>query len=63
VFIAHRVYPIAYNKWLREQVEGWLGHPELYAELPSVLEIRHLESAELVGKGEHLLRLMDRWAA
>ena len=22
VFIANRVYPIAYNKWIREQVEG-----------------------------------------
>lgn len=63
VFISHCIYPIAYNKWLREQVEGWLRHPALYAELPSVLEIKRLESNELVGKGEHLLRLMDRWAS
>ncbi len=61
VFIARRVYPIAYNKWLREQVEGWLGQPDLYPELPSILEVRRLEGPEVVEKGERLRRLLDRW--
>ena len=32
LFIARRVYPIAYDKWIREQVVGWLRLPDLYAE-------------------------------
>jgi len=62
LFIAHRMYPIAYNKWIREQVEDWLGLPLLYAELPSVFQLSHLESPELVDKGKHVLRLLETWA-
>lgn len=36
LFIARRVYPIAYNKWIREQIEGILGLPKLYEELVSL---------------------------
>ncbi len=62
VFIAHRVYPIAYTKWIREQVVEWLGAPDLYAELPPLLEVARLESAEVVEKGGRVLRLLDVWA-
>ena len=31
MFITWRAYPIAYNKWIREQVEEILGLPELHA--------------------------------
>jgi hypothetical protein len=61
VFIARRVYPIAYNKWIREQVEGWLGLPDLYAELPRLLQLQQLESDELLAKAEQLGRLLDVW--
>ena len=63
VFIARRVYPIAYNKWIREQVESWLGLPELYAELPSLFEVRQLESDELSRKSERLARLVETWTS
>ena len=62
LFIAHRVYPIAYNKWIREQVEGWLGLPALYAELHSVLEIHRLQSGEIDNKAAYLRCLLERWA-
>lgn len=58
LFIARRVYPIAYNKWIREQVEGWLGGRQLYSELPAILEIQRLQSNELMDKAEHLRRLL-----
>lgn len=61
LFIAHRTYPLAYNKWIREQVEDWLGLPALYAELPSVLEIRRLQPEELTEKAEYLGRLLATW--
>src|SRR5450432_3995588 len=63
VFIAHRTYPIAYNKWIREGVERWLGLPELYAELPPILEIKQLEGHELEHKSLALRGLLERWAA
>ena len=50
LFISRRTYPIAYNKWIREQVEEILGEPELYKQLPPILQISHLEGSELVQK-------------
>ena len=62
LFIARRTYPVAYNKWIREQVAGTLGLPELYRQLPAVLELGHLESREVAGKAQLLQRLLDDWA-
>ncbi|HEX6292847.1 MAG TPA: nucleotidyltransferase domain-containing protein [Herpetosiphonaceae bacterium] len=61
LFIAHRTYPIAYNKWIREQVETRLGLPEVYAQLPGILEISCLESTELLDKAHKLRALVDQW--
>ncbi len=61
LFIKRRTYPLAYNKWVREQVEQWLGLPELYRELPSLLSIKNIESAEVVEKAERLQALLEQW--
>ncbi|MFN8441763.1 MAG: nucleotidyltransferase domain-containing protein [Caldilineaceae bacterium] len=61
LFIAQRVYPLAYNKWIRLQVESWLGLPELYCELPLILSIQKLESDELSTRAQHLQTLLDAW--
>jgi predicted nucleotidyltransferase len=61
LFIAHRTYPIAYNKWIREQVEDWLGVPALYSELPHALEIGRLQPDDLIEKAEYLRRLLEMW--
>lgn len=61
LFIAHRTYPIAYNKWIREQVEDWLRLPAVYAELPQVLEIAQLQPEELINKAESLRQLVATW--
>jgi hypothetical protein len=60
--IAHRTYPIAYNKWIREQVDGKLGLPTLYPQLPLVLEIHQLESAEVIQKADIVRMLLEQWA-
>ncbi|HEY0738014.1 MAG TPA: nucleotidyltransferase domain-containing protein [Herpetosiphonaceae bacterium] len=59
--IAHRTYPIAYNKWIREQVESRLGLPELYTQLPPILEIPRLESHDVTLKAADLRQLLERW--
>lgn len=61
LFIARRVYPLAYNKWVRMQVADWLGLPELYAALPGVISVRNMESDELVDRAGDLKALLERW--
>jgi predicted nucleotidyltransferase len=61
LFIARRTYPIAYNKWVREQVELWLGLADLYSELPAILSVSNIESTELSEKAKELEILLERW--
>jgi len=63
LFIAHRTYPIVYDKWIHEQVVEILGLPDLYSHLPHLFEIERFESAELVGKAQDLQRLLDTHVA
>jgi predicted nucleotidyltransferase len=62
LFIAHRTYPIAYNKWIREQIEIRLGLPALYTQLPAVLQVPHLEGEGLLDNAAHLRNLLGTWA-
>jgi predicted nucleotidyltransferase len=62
LFIARRTYPIAYDKWIREQVVEILGLPALYERLPHLFEIGRFECAELVDKAAELGRLLDAYA-
>jgi predicted nucleotidyltransferase len=61
LFIARRAYPIAYDKWIREQVVQWLGLPQLYAKLPAILEVQHLESEEVSDRAAELRDLLEGW--
>jgi hypothetical protein len=62
LFMTRRTYPIAYDKWIREQVEEILGLPELYTLLPRLFEVTHFESDELMGKAQTLRALLDQYA-
>lgn len=59
--IARRAYPIAYDKWVREQVEEILGLPELYQQLPKLFEIQRFESQEIADKAEDLVGLFEKY--
>jgi hypothetical protein len=61
LFIARRTYPVAYNKWIRDQVENWLGLPELYRQLPPILSVSDIASDELIRKAQALRALRDTW--
>ena len=61
LFVARRTYPLAYNKWIREQVADWLALPELYEELPPILSVRNIESRELGDKADALRTILERW--
>lgn len=60
LFISRRTYPIAYDKWIREQIVEILGLPELYRQLPGLFEIKQFESGELVEKAQALRGLYIR---
>jgi len=62
LFIARRTYPIAYNKWIREQVEEILELPELYAELSHLFEIKQFESDEIAEKAQEIEELLEKYA-
>ena len=62
LFIARRTYPIAYDKWIREQIVEILGLPELYDQLPRLFEISNFESHEILDKANILRDLLDEYA-
>lgn len=62
LFIARRTYPIAYNKWIREEVEEILGLPELYAQLSHLFEIKYFESYEIAEKAKEVEELLEKYA-
>jgi hypothetical protein len=59
LFIANSVYPIAYNKWIKEQVVKWLNKPDLYPRLSPILSISNIESDEINHKAEMLRELLN----
>ena len=59
LFITHRRYPIAYNKWIKEQIVNRLGRPDLYQKLLPVLTISNIESDEVNRKAEMLFELLN----
>ena len=61
LFVARRTYPIAYNKWIREQVTEWLSLPKLYEQLPPILSVRNIQGPELGEKADSLRTLLERW--
>ena len=61
LFISRRIYPIAYDKWIREQIEDILGMPELHRQFVSLLEITHFESLEIAQKAAKLESLFHAY--
>jgi len=59
LFIAHKTYPIAYNKWIREQIVTWLKKPDLYPKLSPILSVRNIESNQTNDKAEMLRTLLS----
>jgi predicted nucleotidyltransferase len=60
-FIAHRTYPIAYDKWIHEQLVEILALPALYTQVCSLFEIRQFASTEIVDKAQLLEHLLEEF--
>ncbi|MEO5942039.1 MAG: nucleotidyltransferase domain-containing protein [Ferruginibacter sp.] len=61
LFIKHKTYPIAYNKWIKDQFVEILKLPELYKELPNIISVNNVESNELNHKAKALNKLLDQY--
>jgi hypothetical protein len=61
LFIAKKTYPIAYNKWIKEQIEIWLGMPELYPKLSPIISVSNIESDEIHEKIKMLDELLHEY--
>jgi predicted nucleotidyltransferase len=59
LFIANKIYPIAYNKWIKEQIVKWLNMPDLYPKLSPILSIANIESNEIMEKANMLRGLAN----
>jgi hypothetical protein len=62
LFIARRTYPLAYNKWIQEQIVDILELPDLYSQLSHLFEIKQFESSEILAKAQEVEALLERYA-
>lgn len=60
LFIQRRIYPIAYDKWLREQIVDVLGEPALYEELRSLLALSSFTVRRLRERAARLRALIEQ---
>ena len=61
LFIARRTYPIAYDKWIHEQIVEILGLAELYKQLTHLFEIKQFESYEMANKAKEVEQLLEKY--
>ena len=62
LFIQRRLYPIAYDKWLREQIVDYLDEPELYAELLSIIALPSFSVRRFADRERRLRALLEQLA-
>lgn len=61
LFIARRKYPIAYDKWIKEQLVEILGLPDLYPRFVDLLSIKDFESSEIKNKADSLHDMFNEY--
>lgn len=61
LFISRKIYPIAYDKWIKEQIVDILKLPELYPKLTNLFELRRFESTEILQKAEELESMLNKY--
>jgi hypothetical protein len=59
LFIATRRYPIAYDKWVEEQVSEILGQPELYTLFVQVVTLPQLDAQTVQERAALLSIVLD----
>ncbi len=60
LFIKKKTYPISYDKWIKEQFVDILKMPKLYKQFVDNIQIKNLESDELISKAKNLIKLVNQ---
>lgn len=61
LFISRRVYPIAYDKWIYEQIVEILELPQLYVQITELLEVHPFNGNTIAGKASQLKALLANY--
>lgn len=61
LFICRRVYPIAYDKWIQEQLVEILQLPDLYNEALSLFNLDLRSGSDLLQKHDRLKHLIEEY--
>ena len=61
LFISNRKYPIAYDKWIKEQLVDIVKLPNLYNDLVEMMEYNKFESKEHIEKANRLELLLSKY--
>lgn len=59
LFISRRIYPIAYDKWVQQQLVEILDEPQLYQALVDLWQIPQLDASTLMQRAETLHQLLE----
>ncbi len=59
LFIKKRIYPISYDKWVKEQFVEILKMPKVYKKIVNIIQIKKLESGEIARKAKILKKLVE----
>jgi hypothetical protein len=59
LFIKNKVYPIAYDKWIKNQYYDLLKRPDIYEKIVEIISIKKFESNEIIIKTKKLIKLME----
>ncbi len=61
LFLARRVYPICYSKWIRSRLRISWSCRQLYRKLPRLFEIERFESGAIAEKGAGIEELLNEY--
>lgn len=61
LFISKRVYPLAYNKWIKYQIEDLLGMMAVYVELERWLAFLAMDTNAVVHRAEELKAMLQKY--
>jgi len=59
LFISRRTYPLSYDKWVAEQLDEFLGLPDLASELARIVGVAQLDRTALAASATELHRLLE----
>lgn len=58
LFISRKIYPVAYDKWIEDQLCNLIKLPDIYNVLVKIMEFKKFESDEHIAKAKMIEELI-----